>query len=108
MSFKYALLAGAILLAAASGCQWRERADNLENSKNLRVGMTKEEVIAVMGDPIQDEDFTTPDVWYYYIDTKWYDGLVTEDECMPLVFEHGKLVGWGNDYYNLKRLSNQK
>ena len=104
-----AILAGAIcLLAVSGGCStpWGVIRRNKENSRNLRVGMTKEQVKKVMGEPITDEKFCEPNIWYYYIDMVWGDGLVTEDECMPLIFENGKLIGWGNDFridYRLKR-----
>ena len=72
---------------------------NLENSRKLRVGMTKAQVLEVMGRPLEDEIFCKPDVWFYQIETIWADGLTTMDECMPLVFENGKLSGWGNSFY---------
>ena len=101
------LAAGLCLLACAAGCStpWSTISRNLENSRNLRVGMTKEQVLEIMGEPIRDEKFCEPDVWFYYIDMVWGDGLITEDECMPLVFKDGKLIGWGNDFridYRLK------
>ena len=100
-------LCGALLLLSLSvGCDttWWPSCRNIANSRELRVGMTKGEVLQVMGEPIRDERFAAPDLWYYYIDTVWFDGLVTEDECMPLVFENGVLVGWGNDFYINYRL----
>ena len=70
--------------------------------------LTKSEVLGVMGDPVSDELFSTPDVWYYFIQTVWMDGLTTEDECMPLVFEDGRLVGWGNPFYTQYRIEKKK
>lgn len=102
-----AALAGALLLLAAEGgCSLWTIRKNVRNSRDLRVGMTKEEVLQVMGEPIRNEKFCEPDLWFYYKDMVWGDGLTTEDECMPLVFENGKLVGWGSDFridYRLKR-----
>ena len=105
-----AVLLGAItLLLAAGGCAhtpWGVIKRNVENSRKLRVGMTKEQVLEVMGEPIRDEKFCEPDTWYYYNEMVWGDGLVTEDECLPLIFENGKLIGWGNDFridHRLKR-----
>jgi len=97
-----------LALGLCGGCStpWGTASDNITRSRDLRVGMTKSEVISVMGEPIRDESFCKPDLWYHYIDTVWFDGLVTEDECMPLIFEDGKLVGWGNDFhidYRLKK-----
>ena len=86
-----------------SGCGYFTQFDNFENSAKLRAGMTKDEVRTVMGEPL-DASFAKPDLWYYFIETRWHDGQITRDECMPLVFKNGKLAGWGNDYYNRSRL----
>ncbi len=93
-----------VLVSFFSGCGFSEANRNLQNSGALRIGMTKEEVLAVMGKPVQNETYTKPDLWYYYIRPNWIDGLATEDECMPLVFKDGKLIGWGNEYYARSRL----
>lgn len=98
----------AVVLAMSAGCAWTpwgEIERNVENSKQLRVGMTKTEVLEVMGEPVSDESFCRPDLWFYYHKTVWADGLVTEDECMPLVFEDGRLVGWGNTFYAAYRIN---
>ncbi len=92
---------GILLLFLAlffAGCESMYPA--VEKSKNLRVGMTKEEVLAIMGEPLTEESFCRPNIWFYYVETIWADGLNTEDECMPLVFVDGKLAGWGREYYN--------
>ena len=102
-----AVLLTALFLAVCSGCSltpWGIVQKNIENSRNLRVGMTKSEVLEIMGEPIRNESFCKPDLWYYYIDMVWGDGLTTEEECMPLVFENGVLIGWGNDFYVSYRL----
>ena len=82
-----------------SGCGYFTQFENFENSTRLRVGMTKEQVRQIMGEPV-NEAYSRPDLWFYYINTQWHDGLITRDECMPLVFRDGKLAGWGNEYYN--------
>ena len=80
------------------GCSFKEVRTNLENSQKLRVGMTKEQVLDIMGEPLRDLQFHEENVWYYFVRINWYDGLYTRDECMPLVFENDKLAGWGNEY----------
>ena len=101
-----ALIAAAALLLVVTGCTtpWQEAAKNVENAKRLRVGQTKEEVLEIMGEPLSGETYCTPDRWFYYIESVWSDGLVTEDECMPLIFEEGKLVGFGRLFYTQYRL----
>ena len=90
----------AVLLALA-GCALPSTTS--ERAKSLRVGMTKAEVLEVMGEPLA-ENFCTPDLWYYYVETIWVDGLITEDECMPLVFENGTLKGFGKLFYSQYRM----
>ena len=31
----------------------------------------------------------------------------SSDECMPVMLKDGKLIGWGNDYFNQMYFSNQ-
>ena len=92
-----------IVLSAAlmllTGCGINSQFENFENSAKLRVGMTKAQVREIMGEPL-DVNFAKPDIWYYYIQTRWNDGQTTIDECMPLMFKNDKLVGWGNEFYN--------
>lgn len=87
------MLISALFLA---GCT---AAANIENARKLRVGMTKAQVLQIMGEPVKEE-FSTPDRWFYFVQSVWTDGLTTEEECMPLIFEKGKLVGWGNRFYS--------
>lgn len=103
MSMKNVLLlfvTACLTVVLQSGCSYFTARTNLENSAKLRVGMTKAQVREVMGDPVSDEEYCRPDLWFYFISPQWYDGLTTQDECMPLVFKDGKLLGWGNEYYN--------
>lgn len=106
------LFLGLVLVAILfSGCRifpGYEEKNNLENSKQLRVGMTKAQVLAIMGEPLSEEAFSKPDLWFYYIQCIWSDGLITEGECLPLVFKEGKLIGWGNLFYNAYRLKIQQ
>ncbi len=77
---------------------WEAHAQQ-KKMKNLKVGMTKSQVIKTVGDPLDHQVYVSPNVWYYYTKQKWADGNVTRDECTPLVFKDGLLVGWGNSYY---------
>ncbi|MDP2653602.1 MAG: hypothetical protein Q8Q08_06165 [Candidatus Omnitrophota bacterium] len=42
----------------------------------------------------------TYEIYYYFSGVKQPDGLVADDELVPLVFEDGKLVGKGWPYLN--------
>ena len=96
------IVSGMFLLSA--GCAYQEQMKNLENSKKLRINMTKKQVLKVMGKPVKGQEYSGPNVWFYYINTEWFDGRTTEDECLPLIFKKGKLHGWGWDYYEKARI----
>ncbi|MDD3118818.1 MAG: DUF3192 domain-containing protein [Victivallales bacterium] len=71
-----------------------------EQAMQLRVGMTKNEVLNIMGEPIRGKQYCTPNIWFYYIETRWaWDFQSTRDECLPIVFQDGKIIGWGQEYY---------
>ena len=86
------------LISLLVSCSWKEIDRNVENSKNLRIGMTKAQVLQIMGEPLKDVSFHEENVWHYFIRINWYDGLYTRDECLPLVFIDDKLIGWGNEF----------
>ena len=100
-----------IALLCGAGCAsfnpYKVAEKNSNNAKNLRVGMTKARVLEIMGEPVKDEAFNQPDVWYYYFDCNWLDGFITREECFPLVFKQGKLIGWGNRFYGKWHLQNK-
>jgi hypothetical protein len=76
-----------------------ERTVNREHLEHLKVGQTKKQVLAIMGEPLVYESYNTPDVWFYYTYWDWADFTRTKTECTPLVFKDGVLVGWGRVYY---------
>lgn len=111
------ILAISIALASCSSF-YVDPADSLrdankENLKKLSVGMEKATALQVMGtepsrglfmwidNPYRDETVTAKDgkryeVLYYYTDMKQRDDKITDDELTPLIFQDGKLVGWGD------------
>jgi hypothetical protein len=113
-----------VLLVLAVGCTSsldRVRTANRRNLLKLSVGLTKEQVIATMGhkkgggrfgeptvnSPYKSEIVRSGDktfeVLYYYTDIKSpiyaaNPAVITDDELTPLVFENGKLIGWGTSF----------
>ena len=69
--------------------------------------MTKAQVKAIMGEPIKNQEYASENTWFYYTSTQWYDGRTTEDECLPLVFKNGKLIGWGWEYFEKARIQHK-
>lgn len=92
------------------------RAENRQRLMNLSTGMTKSEVLAVMGtktimsedgqinNPYRTEMYRsqghTFELLLYYTDKKRADGAITDDELTPLVIMDGKLDGWGWSYWD--------
>jgi hypothetical protein len=113
-----------ILFVLAAGCTSsldRVRTANRRNLLKLSVGMTKEQALATMGhkkgggrfgeptvnSPYKSEILPSGDktfeVLYYYTDVKGViytanPATITDDELTPLVFDSGKLIGWGADF----------
>ena len=107
------IAAAAVLSGLLSGCavidpdtsmlaphKWDEIYKNRENLNKLRVKMTKDEVLQIMGEPIQGEAFCEDNVWWYYTRTCWTDYVTTRDECTPVVFDkEEKVEGFGTTYF---------
>ena len=100
---------------------------NRERLLNLSLGMTKDQALNTMGkesfknanwteisenrkitrgmtitnpyrsEILQGKDKTL-EVIYYVTDDKNNDGAIQDDELTPLVFDEGKLIGWGNSF----------
>lgn len=76
-----------------------ERQQNFENLKKVQIGMTKKQVINIMGSPILTEEYNKPDLWFYYTDWDWADCARTEEESTPIVFKNGVVIGIGRVFY---------
>jgi hypothetical protein len=103
------------------------RTHNRQNLMKLHIGITKEEALSIMGtekatdtyytqavtatnpyksEILQGKDKTL-EVIYYYTEMKRasFEGLsgmtgIADDELTPLVFDNGKLIGWGWSFLN--------
>ena len=108
----------ATLVLLIAGCSLGHiRGQNRERLLELSPGMTRHEVLSVMGtEKILTDDFdsiTNPyrtelyrsggntfELLLYYTDKKRVDGAITDDELTPLVIMDGKLDGWGWSYWD--------
>ncbi|MCL1143399.1 DUF3192 domain-containing protein [Shewanella gaetbuli] len=82
---------------------------NRTNLTKLSLGMSLDQVQIIMGTSDFTEAFVnqaseqsaaeTVNVLFYR--TQWAkgDGKTTKDECTPVVFRDGKLIGWGDTAY---------
>jgi hypothetical protein len=120
-----------VLIMLVSGCASIGnldllRTENRQNLAKLSIGMSKQEVLAIMGDKtatnsapggyrltatnpykseiLQGKDKTF-EVLYYYTDVKQVkdpilgcEETIQDDELTPIIFDNGKLVGWGQGF----------
>ncbi len=110
-----------VLIAGCTSSLDRVRTANRRNLQKLSVGMTKKQALATMGhkrgggwfgeptvnSPYKSEILPSGDktfeVLYYYTDAKnaiyiANPATIKDDELTPLVFDNGKLIGWGADF----------
>ena len=118
-----------MLVAGCTSSLDRVRTANRRNLLKLSVGMTKERAIAIMGhksgggwfgeptvnSPYKSEILQGKDknfeVLYYYTDVESTvytanPATVQDNELAPLIFDNGKLIGWGADF--LEGIKKQK
>jgi len=77
--------------------------ENRRRLMQLQIGQTREQVVNIMGMPHMNEGYKTErgvsrEVLYYGTGS-----LSPESELIPLIFENGKLIGWGQDFYQKEK-----
>ena len=114
-----ALLVAAPLAMGLTGCvisvdgdgweghsvDWEDREyRNRQLISDLELNTASEEVKTRLGVADFNETFTrgedTYSVLYYRTQRVHGDGKTTKDECTPLLFKNGMLVGWGESALN--------
>lgn len=70
----------------------------MDAASRLELNMSRDEVRRLLGAPERTEGFQAAGrgliVWYYLLESRQARRLLT-----PLVFEEGRLSGWGEEYY---------
>lgn len=111
-----------LYLAGCTTTLYQVRAENTKRLTKLSVGMVKDKVLHIMGtkeitvcndwgdkigvisNPYKTEalkyDNRVFEVLYYYTDIMHSDAMITEQELTPIVFENGKLIGFGWPFFN--------
>lgn len=113
--------AGVLSLSLLSGCvvvvdgdkrvkresisfEVREEA-NRNAIAQLNIGASPNDILVKMGTPDFDERLSRGGVdyrvLYYRTQRVTADGMTTKDECTPLVFADGQLLGWGQSKLDL-------
>ena len=95
--------------SSRSNGHWEDQQQlNRTNLTQLAIGMTKEQVLILMGTADFNEAFSINNsnaaeehVQVFFYRTQWSkgDGKTTKDECTPLVIKNNQLVGWGDAAY---------
>lgn len=80
-------------------------AKNNSNLLKLDMGMSREQVFSVMGEPQFNEAYQSLNgkrvtILFYWTELPYR----TKDRATPVVLEEGKLVGWGSGFYQQKRV----
>ena len=77
-----------------------EKARN--NLMKLEIGMSKQEVIEIMGMPYNREAYSTPDGpldFLIYLTKYTYSGSIPDSDTTPVCLLNGKVTGWGRNFY---------
>jgi len=103
---KKCIMVCAMLAVFCCGCAAVTRglpaAERREKMQQVHKGMTRAEVVTLMGKPYKTEMYpSNKEVLFYY--TEWQaDGYTTDDEFTPIVLENDVVIGWGWSFDFLK------
>lgn len=66
---------------------------------NIDIGMTKKEVVSIMGQPYTREVYQLPDesVLEFLIYRTYYE--IGREEMTPICLKDNKVIGWGRNFY---------
>jgi len=83
---------------------WQDREEyNKVQIAKLELGQTKSAILELLGSPDITEAKRIGDyelqVMFYRTQHRQADGITTEDECTPLLFENNLLIEWGESAY---------
>ncbi|MCK5473097.1 MAG: DUF3192 domain-containing protein [Planctomycetes bacterium] len=89
-----------IPIVLIGGCVGLTAAANRDNLNKLEIGMSKNEVLKIMGKPYQREAGEQCE-WLFYLTTAEHFPRIDSDYT-PLAFENSRLIGWGRNFYKEK------
>lgn len=83
---------------------WEDREEyNKVQIAKLELGISRQEILALLGSPDISEakrnGMDNIQVMFYRTHRKKSDGITTQNECTPLLFENDILVAWGENAY---------
>lgn len=82
-----------------------EAEKNRSNLLKLKIGMSRDQVLALMGNPYKTESYQVEgkalEFWLYLTEGKnIYDRTLGDSNFTPIAFEDNILTGWGRNYYD--------
>ncbi|MEP0356605.1 MAG: DUF3192 domain-containing protein [Paraglaciecola sp.] len=84
------------------GWEDREEYNKVQISK-LELGLQKQAILDLLGSPDITEAKRNSNkelqVMFYRTQHMQADGVTTQDECTPLLFENNELIAWGDNAY---------
>jgi hypothetical protein len=102
---KLALLFVLFFLISCSGASSFRANSTRRNLDNIDIGMSKEDVVNIMGSPYQRDVFIGEDGQFVEVllyQTKFV-GMAnspTDYSLTPIVFKSNQLIGWGRNFYD--------
>ncbi len=75
--------------------------DNNEKLLNMKIGVSQEDVVQLMGKPERSEGYNWGSAWLYR--TAMTSGIygTADSDFTPVVFDQdGKVVGWGRNFFS--------
>ena len=84
---------------------WQDREEyNKVQISTLSLGLSKDEILGLLGAADITEAKQTDNghlqVTFYRTQRMKSDGITTQNECTPLLFENNVLVAWGDGVYS--------
>ena len=96
----FALLFLVVALLSISGCgisrQLESRAAN-DKLMQLNVGMSRDEVLSVLGKPYKREVYGEDEFLIYETN---FIAKAEKEQFTPILIKSGKVAGWGRNYYD--------
>ncbi len=87
-----------------SGSWEKVQDNNRKNLSKIALGMSKDQVVTLMGTADFNEAYIQQDkevyVLFYRTQRTHGDGKTTKDECTPVVISNNAVVGWGEMAYS--------
>jgi outer membrane protein assembly factor BamE (lipoprotein component of BamABCDE complex) len=93
-----------LLVVLTAGCGPSKLRQNNDNMLRLQIGMTKNEVREIMGNPTKTEayliDGKNHEFWMFQTQRQGRFERLSDKHYTPVAFVDEKLIGWGRNFYD--------